>query len=206
MLFWRRSMPWQGVSMPSRASRRRSPSSAGRSTTSAASASATRLRRARGCREPRLQVAGLDERVAERVEREIADHFEALATRLERIEHGFDAVAALEDRLALATVVAELGSYLEALTHRTTLDDPGERLLEVSTRIDRDARDGIDRVNGRASIAGGNGSGPSRRGVGRDRGPCGDRTRSAPGSTSSSGFAMPTRGRHGSRVSSSRHV
>ena len=80
---------------------------------------------ATGARLARAEAAfeGLEERVQERVERDLADHFEALATRLDRIEHGFDAVAALEDRLgALATVVAELGSDLEALAPRTALD------------------------------------------------------------------------------------
>ena len=94
---------------------------------------------------------GLEERVRDGVDRELAGHFEALAARFERTEGRLDTVDALEARLAALTAVeTELRAELEELRDRPPVDDPDERLLELSVRIDRTARDGHDRVVGLA--------------------------------------------------------
>lgn len=122
---------------------------------------------ATGARLSRLEaaidsIAGLEARIREGDD--LADRAEALTAQLDGTESRLVAVDALEERVAtfaaelerrpdgdaLAGVAAELRAELAALADRPTTSDPGERLLELSQRIDRSARDGHDRIGGLA--------------------------------------------------------
>ena len=109
-------------------------------------------------------LAGVETRAQQGVDRTLADRAEALTAQLDGAESRLDTVVALEARVAalaaelerrpdddaLASVAAELRAELAALADRPTTSDPGERLLELSQRIDRSARDGHDRIGGLA--------------------------------------------------------
>jgi hypothetical protein len=72
----------------------------------------------------------------------------ALGARLRGSEA---AIASLGDRCdGLEAVTAELRAAVDALARRPTIEDPAERLQELSLRLDRIARDGHDRVLGLA--------------------------------------------------------
>jgi colicin import membrane protein len=71
---------------------------------------------------------------------ELEESVSALAAELKRRPDGD----------ALADAVAGLRAELEVLADRPTIADPDERLLELSRRIDRTARDGHDRIGGLA--------------------------------------------------------
>jgi len=73
------------------------------------------------------RLAELEAHVQERVDRKLADLAEALAGS-----------------------AAELRVELEALTDRSAIADPGERLLDLSRRIDSTTREGHDRIGGLA--------------------------------------------------------
>ncbi len=90
-------------------------------------------------------LAGLETRVQEAVDRDLAERAEVLTARLDGKESRLDTVGALEERLAvlaaelerrpdddaLAGVAAELRAELAVLAERPTDADPGERLLEL---------------------------------------------------------------------------
>ena len=109
-------------------------------------------------------LAGVETRAQQGVDRTLADRAEALTAQLDGAESRLDTVVALEARVAalaaelerrpdddaLASVAAELRAEFAALADRPTTSDPGERLLELSQRIDRSARDGHDRIGGLA--------------------------------------------------------
>ena len=109
-------------------------------------------------------LAGVETRAQQGVDRTLADRVEALTAQLDGAESRLDTVVALEARVAalaaelerrpdddaLASVAAELRAEFAALADRPTTSDPGERLLELSQRIDRSARDGHDRIGGLA--------------------------------------------------------
>ena len=107
-------------------------------------------------------LAGLETRVREGVDHDLAERADDLVARLDGAESRLDTLVALEDRVAalavdvqsrpddhaLAGVVADLRAKLVALAERLTIADPSERLLELSQTIDRSARDGHDRIGG----------------------------------------------------------
>lgn len=107
-------------------------------------------------------IAGLEARIREGDD--LADRSRLLAARLEGTESRLVVVDALEERVAalaaevqrrpdddaLAGVVAELRAELGVLAGRPTIADPGERLLELSRKIDRTALDGHERIGGLA--------------------------------------------------------
>jgi len=109
-------------------------------------------------------LAGVETRAPQGVDRTLADRAEALTARLDGAESRLDTVVALEARVAqlaaelehkpnteaLAGVAAELRAELAELAERPTDADPGERLLELSRRIDRSERDGHERIGGLA--------------------------------------------------------
>lgn len=107
-------------------------------------------------------VAGLEARI--RDGDDLADRSRLLAARLDGTESRLVAVGELEESVsaltaelkrrpdadALAEAVAGLRAEIEVLADRPTIADPGERLLELSRRIDRATRDGQDRIGGLA--------------------------------------------------------
>ncbi len=122
---------------------------------------------ATGARLARLEaaidsMAGLEARIREGDD--LADRSRLLAARLDGTESRLVAVGELEESVsalaaelkrrpdseALADAVAGLRAELEVLADRPTIADPAERLLELSRRIDRTARDGHDRIGGLA--------------------------------------------------------
>ena len=122
---------------------------------------------ATGARLSRLEaaidsIAGLEARIREGDD--LADRSRLLAARLDGTESRLVAVDALEESVtalaaeierrpdgdALAELAAELRAELSALADRPTIDDPSERLQELSRRIDHVVRDGHDRVGGLA--------------------------------------------------------
>ena len=80
-------------------------------------------------------------------DRAVADRLQALTLRLDRVESRADEIGRLEAQLgAVSELTAELRSELTALPRHEPAPDPGERLLELSLRIDRAARDSHDRI------------------------------------------------------------
>jgi len=81
----------------------------------------------------------------------VAKRFDALETRLGHVESISDAVSGIDERLeALGASTIELRFELEALAERPGLDDPGERFIELSLRIDDAALEWRDRIEGLA--------------------------------------------------------
>ena len=110
----------------------------------------SRLRRS-AAREDALeqQLAALerDSQLRADHDRAVADRFQALTLRLDRVESRADEIDRLEAQLgAVSELAAELRSELTALPRHEPTPDPGERLLELSLRIDRGARDSHDRI------------------------------------------------------------
>jgi hypothetical protein len=103
-------------------------------------------------------MAGLEVRLRKGVDRDLADRAKALASRLDGAENRLDTVAALEERVAalasdlehrpdgdaLVGVAAELRAELAALQDRPAIADSGERLLELSQKVD----DLVERADG----------------------------------------------------------
>ncbi len=107
-------------------------------------------------------IAGLEARIREGDD--LADRSRLLAARLDGTESRLVVVDALEGSVsalaaemerrpssdALVRLAAELRAELAVLADRPTIDDPSERLQELSRRIDHIARDGHDRIGGLA--------------------------------------------------------
>ena len=107
-------------------------------------------------------IAGLEARIREGDD--LADRSRLLAARLDGTESRLVAVELLEESVselaaelerrpdsnALAELAAELRAELEVIADRPTIDDPSERLQELSRRIDHVVRDAYDRSGGLA--------------------------------------------------------
>ena len=80
-------------------------------------------------------------------DRAVAERFQGLTLRLDRVESRSGEIDRLEAQLgAVSELTAELRSELTALPRQEPAADPSERLLELSLRIDRVARDSHDRI------------------------------------------------------------
>ena len=106
-------------------------------------------------------LAGLETRVQDGVAHDLARSTDALAARLDGAESRLGAVAVLEERIAALAVELEQkpgGEVLSGvadelrgeLAARPTFDDLGERLTELSRKIDGTASDGHERISGLA--------------------------------------------------------
>ena len=105
-------------------------------------------------------IAGLEARIREGDD--LADRSRLLAARLDGTESRLVAVEVLEesvsalaaelerrpDDAALAALAAELRAEIAVIADRPTIDDPTERLHELSRRIDEVGRAGNDRIGG----------------------------------------------------------
>ena len=85
---------------------------------------------------------GLETRIRDGFDLDESDRLEALAARLALSEARLDGLVGIEERVSeLAGFATEFRGELEALAGRPLVDDPGERLLELSAELDRTARD-----------------------------------------------------------------
>ena len=107
-----------------------------------------RLRRS-ATREDALaeQLDRLEARLRADHDRALAEHVQSLALRLDRVESRVVQIDLVEARLgAVSELTDELRGELSALAQQKPAVDPSERLLELSLRIDRAARDSHDRI------------------------------------------------------------
>jgi hypothetical protein len=80
-------------------------------------------------------------------DRALVERLQALTLRLDRVESRADEIDRLEAQLGtVSELAAELRSELTALPRHEPAPDPGERLLELSLRIDHAARESHDRI------------------------------------------------------------